>query len=787
MNKIKHIITKGGPKTKLFWFLRVVFLLFLILYFLALPRRLFTVPYSVVVESSDGRLIGARIASDGQWRFPEADTVPEKFKKAVITFEDKRFFKHPGVDPLSLARAVRQNVSRGGVVSGASTLTMQVIRLSRGRTERSFGEKIKEALLATRLELSYSKEEILALYASHAPFGGNVVGLGAASWRYFGRPPQELSWAEAATLAVLPNSPSLIHVSRNREKLRVKRDFLLQKMFATGIISGQELELALGEPLPERPLPLPMTAPHLTDRIAREKGSVIAHTTIDHTLQAKINRIVADAAQVYSTNRVNNIAVLVAEVRTGRVLAYVGNVYRAGDGKNGSNVDVITAPRSSGSILKPFLYTAMIDEGDILPGTLVADVPFYYRSFSPKNFNRTFDGAVPAHRVLERSLNVPTVRMLQEYGIEKFHSQLKRLGFTTITRTPDNYGLTLILGGAECKLWDAVEVYAKLAGKMNMVADHTSQINRLRFYEDSQLPSVAPEDIPYGHAALWLTMQSLSDVNRPEEESEWRSFASSRRVAWKTGTSYGNRDAWSIGLTPDHVVGVWVGNANGEGRPNLTGINYAAPVMFDVFSLLPRSGWFVMPEVDMYQELVCRRSGHRATDLCDITDSLWIPLQGIETPQCPYHHSVTLSSDGRYRVNSDCAPIADMRRVSWFVLPAAQEWYYRLRNADYKPLPPMHPDCGGVSGESTMELIYPRSGMSVVIPRKLDSADSKVVLHAVHRDAGGEIYWHLDGDYLGTTRGEHRIAVNPPSGRHILTLVDSGGYSVRVGFTVEKE
>lgn len=753
-------------------------------YIFCLPRQLFTSPLSTVAESSDGRLMGARIAADGQWRFPPADSVPEKFAKALLTFEDKRFYSHPGIDILAVGRAVEQNISRRSVVSGASTITMQVMRMSRRGKGRSVYEKAVEAVMATRLELSCSKDEILAMYASNAPFGGNVVGLGAASWRYFGRSPDNLSWAEAATLAVLPNSPSLIHVARNRDRLQSKRDALLDKMHSKGIISGQELDLAKSEPLPDKPLPLPMLAPHLTDRITRERGNIIARTTLDYDMQQRVNGIVESYAGTFSSNLVNNMAVLVADVRTGETLAYVGNVSRS-DSKYGSNVDVVTAPRSSGSILKPLLYAAMLDEGDILPGTLIPDVPFHYETFSPRNFNRTFDGAVPAHRVLERSLNVPIVRMLQSYGMEKFHALLRRSGFTTITRTPDHYGLTLVLGGAECTLWDVVSVYSGLAAKMNTLEDPSLPVMGVHYLADGGKAALSENDVPFGYASLWLTLESLSNLNRPEEEMDWQSFTSSRKVAWKTGTSYGNRDAWSIGVTPGYVVGVWVGNADGEGRPGLTGIGYAAPVMFDVFSILPRTGWFGMPQIDMEHEAVCRRSGHLASGICPEVDSLWIPSAGLETVSCPYHIEINLSRDGRYRVNSDCASVSDMKRVPWFVLPPAQEWYYKSRNADYKPLPPVHPGCASYPGEHPLELIYPQRGMTVIIPRRLDSGRSGVVFRAAHRDPSSTVFWHIDDRYVASTTGDHHILADPAPGRHVLTLVDTEGNSLRMPFRAE--
>ena len=329
-----------------------------IVYFFSLPTILFKDPYSTILEDRNLNLLSASIASDGQWRFPEGEIIPEKFKDAIVLFEDKRFYNHIGVDPVSLSRATRQNFKASKIVSGGSTLSMQVIRMARRNTSRTIFEKIIEIILATRLELRYSKEEILGLYAAHAPFGGNVVGLEAACWRYFGRDPEELSWSEASLLAVLPNNPSLIHLGKNRQRLMQKRNRLLDRLSLAGKFDELTLELAKSEPLPENPLPLPRIAPHLLDRAAREGNA--QHkivSTLDQQLQLRTVQIIQDHHQRLKANQIFNAAALIVDVKSGNVLAYVGNT-EAGEEYN-QQVDVINAPRSTGSILKPFASTLM--------------------------------------------------------------------------------------------------------------------------------------------------------------------------------------------------------------------------------------------------------------------------------------------------------------------------------------------------------------------------------------------------------------------------------------------
>ena len=436
----------------------------LLLYYLMLPKELFHDPYSTVLTDSGGELLSASIAADGQWRFPETENVPDNFSAALMAYEDKRFLRHPGVDPFALARAVEKNIASGGIVSGGSTITMQVARLSRRGKPRTVIQKLVEVVLATRLELRFTKSEILALYASHAPFGGNVVGLEAACWRYFGRASRELSWAEAALLAVLPNSPSLLHPGKNRSLLKAKRDRLLERLRDAGRIDAFTCSLSKSEPLPEKPQALPRSATHLLTRASNEgfAGKIIS-STIRSATQTTVAQIVDDHHQRLKGNQIHNIAAVVVEVSTGNVIAYVGNTEATESGNHGQSVDVVTARRSTGSILKPFLYAAMLDEGKILPRTLLPDIPTFINGFAPKNFSKDYDGVVPADRALIRSLNVPAVFLLREYRYEKFHSLLRNIGMTTLSFPPDHYGLSLILGGAEGTLWDITGMYASMA------------------------------------------------------------------------------------------------------------------------------------------------------------------------------------------------------------------------------------------------------------------------------------------------------------------------------------
>ena len=787
----------GGRKGRVFLFYTLVFLLSVWGgMFLFIPRPLFSDPYSTLLYSNEGKLLGARIAPDGQWRFPATDTLPPKFIKCLTMYEDKRFFYHPGVDLPAIVRAIKLNVGKQQVVSGGSTLTMQLARLARGNRNRTFYEKGIETCWAFFIETVYSKKEILNLYASHAPFGGNVVGVETAAWRYFGRSAAELSWAESATLAVLPNSPALIHPGRNRKRLKEKRDTLLKRLKEKGMLEQTEYELACMEPLPDAPLPLPDETPHLLERLAADRPGTRIPSTIHYHLQQQVQHLINRYAARYASNHIYNLAALVADTESGEVQAYAGNVTNIRDDNRGSQVDIITSSRSTGSVLKPLLYAAMLHEGLLLPSTLISDVPLNINGFAPQNFNKTFYGAVPAHDAIKRSLNVPLVRMLSQYNTGRFLALLKKWGMTTLPFSEDHYGASLILGGAEGSLWDMTGMYASLGrtllhyrtynGRYNpddihpLIPFPVHVKNPIRSIADKRLTDRTSLSV----ASIWFAFEAMSDLNRPEEEADWQQFESMKKIAWKTGTSYGGRDAWAIGVTPKYVVGVWVGNASGEGRPGLTGVGNAAPVLFDIFSFLPGSGWFDMPYDEMEETVICRKSGHRASPVCTETDTLYIPKRGGNTPLCPYHKLIHLSMDGRFRVNSSCESIDRIITRPWFVLPPSQEYYYKNYHLDYEPLPPVKPGCVPQSSRQ-IELIYPGHGTVLYLPKGFSGEKEKFIFKAAHARNDAVIYWHLDREYLGETSQLHQIACRVAPGKHVLTLVDDEGNERKIMFEVK--
>nr|WP_159779575.1 penicillin-binding protein 1C [Flavobacterium sp. 9AF] len=763
----------------------------MVVYYFSLPKVLFASNYTTVIESKEGQFIGAKIADDGQWRFPESDSVPKKFKECIIAFEDQHFYNHFGFNPISMYHAFQQNRKANKVVRGGSTLTQQVIRLHREGKKRSYFEKVLEIILATRLEFRHSKDKILQLYAAHAPFGSNVVGLEMASWRYFGLQSHQLSWAEAATLAVLPNAPSLIYPGKNQKKLLAKRNRLLKKLFQNKIIDKETYELALLESLPQKPFAVPQIAPHLLQKIAKEHHGKKIKTTLQLNIQERVNEIVTQYYNLYKQNQVYNIAVLVVDVKTRNIVSYVGN--SPTDSNHQKDVDIIEAPRSTGSILKPLLYASMLDDGEILPKTLIPDIPTQISGYTPQNYDLSYDGAVEANRALARSLNIPAVLMLQDYSVTKFYEQLQKLKLRNVNRHPSNYGLSLILGGAETNLWDLCRAYSYMSSTLTHYTKtqdefRTNELANLNYNDDLQIDFGKPKTNKnvFSAGAIWHTLNAMKEVNRPEGDEAWRFYDSSIELAWKTGTSFGGRDAWAVGVTQDYVVGVWVGNATGEGRPLLTGVESAAPILFDVFRLFPKSNWFTIPYNDLEEKLVCKQSGYLALENCD-GQKQWIPKNDKKTQNCPFHQLVHLDKTEQFRVNSTCENIDEIHNKSWFVLPPVMEWYYKSKHINYKTLPPYRSDCLEGTLEKKMDFIYPNANAKIILTKNFSGEIQPVILKIAHTNPDTEVFWYLNETYLGSTKTFHEKQVIAPTGDYILTVVDEFGTEIKRKITIEKE
>lgn len=747
------------------------------------PDRLFQHPLSTAVYDSDQQLMGARIAKDGQWRFGKSKVVPLKFVTALLYYEDQRFYQHPGIDARSLLASVLSQLGNGPVKRGGSTISMQVMRMGLNNQSRNIGSKLEEMIGAIFLELSHSKVEILQYYLSNAPFGGNVVGVEAACWRYFSKSAVDLSWSEAAMLAVLPNQPSIIHINKNRSELLNKRNKLLLRLHTKGVLDTITYQLSVEEPLPERPIPLPNLANHLVDHLTfSQNKSGIQLTSLSGDVQKLCTQIGQKYNDIYKEDQIDHLAILVLDNEKGQVVAYVGNT-------QASPIDMIMAKRSSGSILKPLLYMSMLDEGQISPWSLVPDIPIAINGYTPSNFDRTYRGAVPADEALQRSLNIPFVILLRKFGIARFLDRLHKSGISTLNKKAEHYGLSLILGGGEVSLWEICNTYSSVARILNEYPNNNGKY-RIQPYHSAWISdqkwsfyAMPVQSSPplFSASAVHALVTSLQNLGRPDEEGRWEEFSSHRPLAWKTGTSFGHRDAWAIGFDKKYTIGVWVGNANGKPRSNLTGIHRAAPVMFEVFNHLPDPSWFETPWDDLRAVEICPTSGFLAGEDCPGPESRYLGSRSMDAGICPFHQKLTVSITSGKRVLKECQTEEEIQESIYFVLPPEQELYYAKSHSDFKTIPVMDENClegGFTPNNPTFSLIYPPENTKIFTPKGLGGTLQSVVFKASHYDRKAKIFWYLDGQFLGHTIEFHTFAVKTFAGKHRLTLTDETGKEI---------
>jgi penicillin-binding protein 1C len=771
MYRLKQIIHKKRKKIKRAAIILAAFMFFL---FFPIKKPLVRSDYSRVITDRNGEIIRVFLTRDEQYCLPPDfhDTVPEKLKKAVIEFEDRYFYFHPGINPVSIVRATVQNIRNRRVVSGASTITMQLARLRKGRDRKIFN-KILEMFEAIRIEAHFSKNEILKVYLDNAPYGGNVLGYQAASWRFFGKPPGKLSWAEASLLAVLPNSPGQMNTVKNNDLLRQKRNRLLVSLYNEKMFDTITLRNSIDEPIPGAIVPFDLLAPHLTRRLNNQisNNQRIICTSIDAELQKKATYLVQRYSRFLEHYGIENSAAIIIENKTRKVRAYVGS--QDFYGKSGK-VDGVLAMRSSGSLLKPFLYALAVQNGLILPQSVLQDIPTYYGSFSPHNASEMYTGMVTAHEALVRSLNVPAVRLLYTYGHYRFYNFLKEGGISTLFRSADNYGLPLIIGGAEVTLEEVSGLFCGLGnlGNFGPVSffEQPGQTNNKKYLIDS--------------LSCVLILNTLKDLRRPGAEYYWTKFNNQYPIAWKTGTSYGHKDAWAVGVNPEYTIGVWVGNFNAETNKNLSGAGSAGPLLFDLFDMMPDKGsWKVWWNTDDYNFNtvdVCAVTGYLATNKCRKTSKVLAPFREKLKP-CPYHIKTEVDSTGKFSVCSRCWQ-GGHHSSSYLSYPPLVLNYMRKNGLVIERIPPHNPDCKVNRSNEMIDIDYPKNKSKIYLSRDFDGKLQPVIFSAVHQLPDQILYWYLDNNYIGMTNHQHKITCIPERGQHTLTIVDSYGNSKKINF-----
>ncbi len=770
-------VFKFIKKHKIFSTLFLIFLLFVLsVVFVPLPQPLFKQDFSTVVLDKDKKILRVFLNSNEQWIFPPDKNfkIPKKLEKAVLIAEDKNFYSHFGVDFIAIFRAAIQNIKAKRVVSGASTITMQVARLIKQK-RRTFINKLLETFQALKIETKYSKKQILSFYLNYAPFGGNIIGIQAASYKYYGKPIEKLTWSEACTLAVLPNAPGIISPDMNKKRLFEKKNKLLFKLYKNKVITKWDYELAIKEDVPKGSKKFDIVAPHFARKVKNLKEGEQVVSTIDKELQKMCKSIVKVHSNYLRGNGINNLSVLVSETKSGKVRVYLGST-NFFDNKYSGQVDGVSAKRSTGSVLKPFLYSYAIDNGVLLPQTLIKDIPTFYGAYTPTNANKKFDGLVTMEQALIRSLNVPAARTLTKIGIENFYFLLKKGGMTTLYRQPYDYGLPLVLGGAESSLWDLVTLYRGLG--------NYGTFSKLSYLESESGEKQGVKLLSDG--SCFLILNILKKLKRPGAEYYWQMYQNSKPVAWKTGTSYGQRDALAIGVTKDWTIAVWTGNFSGEGNKLLTGASCSAPILFDIVNSLPSSsGWFKKPLSKMKKLKICKETGFLATENCLKTVEVDVPYSMKPLSPCPYHKKITVTKDGRFQVCSLCWERGNYKTVSVLCYPPSVNRVLRKRGRATYSLPSHKKCCPGVHKEKVIEITYPLNNSKIYIPTDIGGERQKITCRVSHSNATSTIYWYLDNNFLGTTSKEHSKSIFITKGMHKLFVIDNKGNEHEVKFLVK--
>ena len=757
----------------------ILVILGILLFYFVGYKVVFNRDFAPVVYAKDGTILAASVAKDGQWRIYCADKIPDKLATCIRLFEDRYFYYHPGVNPVALLEAARDNYKAGHIVRGGSTLTMQLARLYYHHSKRTYWQKLKEILLAFGLEMRYSKKEILQLYGQYAPFGGNIIGYEAASRLYYGKAPEALSWGESALLAVLPNAPSNIYPGKGQATLIRKRDSLLKRLLEHGWIDSLGYHLALKEGVPTRKHRFPGLAPHLLSYFKQSGNNTFNkfRTTLDPFLQSKTVQTVQQFANRYSGQGIDNLAVLVMR-SSGSIAAYVANSNCSSE-QCGSHVDIIRSLRSPGSILKPFLYGCCLDAGFITTKSLLKDIPVFYNGFSPKNYDHKFRGIVPAKEALTRSLNVPAVNLFYRYGVDAFLEDLHGVGMRHLDQKADHYGLSLILGGCEVTMLEVATAYTNLlrtAEKKTSIRPHILQ---------SSSDSSVMESFPISAAACSQILDILQGVNRPSSRNGWQYFVHQKPISWKTGTSYGYRDAWAAGVTKEYTVVVWVGNADGEGRKGLTGIDKAAPVLFSIFDLLPATSEVSKPYNEYKEKRICSSSGFAASPSCPKTEMTYVPEHAGPLPICTFHCKLYVDATETYRIKKPCNRYIPSHERSYFILDPIVDSYYKKYTGQSYSLPPIHPDCN--TGESQrLHIIYPPPYADILLPKDVDESVKKLVCVAAASESVDSLYWFVDGDIVQVNRKPFKLELELAEGKHNLTVVTPDGSSVTHYFKIRQ-
>ncbi|MBK7978757.1 MAG: penicillin-binding protein 1C [Ignavibacteriae bacterium] len=752
----------------------IVFILSAIILF-AILNLIFPLPdekiFSKEVLAKDGTLLSAYLSGDDKWRMKTSlNEITPELVKSIIEKEDKYFYWHFGVNPFAIIRAFYSNLLNKKIVSGASTITMQLARIW-NPSNRTYLNKFIEIIRAVQIEILYSKKEILEMYLNYLPYGGNIEGVKAASYIYFNRPPNKLSLAQAVTLAVIPNDPNNYRLDKDYSNTKLKRDIWINKFIDEKIFDKKYLIDALYEPLHSNRFPIPKAAPHFCNRMIKVSNGPIIKSTLDLTSQKISEKLLSNYISRNRSKDVSNGAVLIMDNKTRNVLVYCGSA-DYNDNENAGQVDGITSIRSPGSTLKPFLYAQAFDKGILTPKMKLYDIPMDFGGYEPENFDNRFYGEVTAEFALKNSLNIPAVQLLQKVSINNFIQLLENAGFNRISADKTKLGLSLILGGCGTTLEELVTTYSSFSNKgnfnnLNFLVNRNSSISKKIFSE----------------SASFLITKILSGIERPDFPNTLIGETKLPKIAWKTGTSYGKRDAWAIGVNPKYTVGVWLGNFNGKGSPYLSGAEMAVPLLFDLFNSIDYGSdkkWFEIP-FELLERKVCEETGLLPTENCkNIIYDYYI--ENISHHKKCERYKTYLVDEKETKVYcAECLGNNKYKEIAYPILdPELKLWYKKINISIIEP--PLHnPECNSKLINSGPKIISPLENYDYYIDR---NSDQKILLQAVSASNVLTHYWYINDEFYKKCRaGEKLFFVPKQKSVKIVCTDEKGGSSeIKINF-----
>jgi penicillin-binding protein 1C len=719
------------------------------------------VEYSTCILDDQGQVVHAFLNRDQQWRMKLGTSeLTPLLEHTILCKEDKYFYYHPGINAVAIFKSFIGNILHGKIRSGASTISMQVARALEPK-KRTYFNKLCEIFRAEQLELKYSKQEILELYLNMVPYGGNIQGVKAAALFYFRKNPDHLSLAEITTLSIIPNHPSSLIIGKTNDRIIAARNDWLRKFEREKLFTGKEIEDALKEPLTATRHAAPDLIPQLSLKLKKSGDENIA-TTIDMNKQFKLEKLVADYVQASSLRNIQNAAVLVINNETHQVIAYLGSAnFR--DTLDGGQVNGAAAVRQPGSTLKPLLYGLCMDEGLLTPKQIIYDVAVNYQGYAPENFDRKFNGCVSMEYALEHSLNIPAVRSLHLLGKDRLIQSLAACGFESIKKDQARLGLSMILGGCGASL-------EQLTGLFSIFA------NQGLYYKPSFRPN-ARQDAPkriLSSASAFMISEILSKVNRPDFPLNWQATAHLPKISWKTGTSYGRRDAWSIGYNKHYTVGVWCGNFSAAGVPELSGANTATPLLFKIFNTIDYDAdeqWFTRP-ASLDERIVCSETGLLPGKNCtNLITGYFIP--GVSPAKiCTHLQEVFISADEKISYCRTCMPLNGYRKKLFRIIPPELQRYDEENHIAYQKLPPHNPACEKIFMEDGPVITSPSSGFEYLISKK-DPEPLQLKCHS--GNDVNKIYWYINNRFYKSAGAGTKQFFIPEEGPVKISCTDDKG------------